>query len=345
MQPEIGEEIVGAVRWEVLRRITAGSKRGVELVAVLLACFLACCTQSASDSEVCSPFAGLPTGAAAYEEKDWGSLDLGGRQRVLVLTDFGNEPDDAQSLVRFLVYANEFDIEGILATTSTWLRDEVQIDGVREHVEAYAQVRDNLLVHTPGYPAVETLSERVHPCQAVYGMQGVGPGMDSEGADHILRVLGQADERPIWISMWGGANCLAGDVRVAVEIMTGELGKAAFCWNLPTRGQGRKPYYIVNIEDVEKGKILRFGIMKSDGDWEQLAESVTLEMAPQKRHDWVSVEIELRAERIMVKAGDMEKPLEVAADFDTNGHPALLVPEDTQNRSGAHFRALQIDRL
>jgi hypothetical protein len=44
------------------------------------------------------------------------------KQRVFVLTDITNEPDDQESLVRFLVYANEYDIEGIVATTSTHLR-------------------------------------------------------------------------------------------------------------------------------------------------------------------------------------------------------------------------------
>uniref|UniRef100_UPI0025B9E2B5 nucleoside hydrolase-like domain-containing protein n=1 Tax=Cecembia sp. TaxID=1898110 RepID=UPI0025B9E2B5 len=37
------------------------------------------------------------------------------KQRVFVLTDITNEPDDQQSLVRFLVYANEYDIEGLVA--------------------------------------------------------------------------------------------------------------------------------------------------------------------------------------------------------------------------------------
>ena len=37
------------------------------------------------------------------------------RLRVIVETDAGGDPDDEQSLVRFLVYANEFDIEGIIA--------------------------------------------------------------------------------------------------------------------------------------------------------------------------------------------------------------------------------------
>lgn len=174
-----------------------------------LAFLLACSAGCASDANVCSPFAGLPRSGATYDEEDWGALDAGGRQRILVLTDFGNEPDDAQSLVRLLVYANEFDIEGVLATTSMWLRDEVRAGGVRAHVEAYARVRDNLLVHAPGYPPADALLERVHPCRAVYGMRGVGPGMDSQGSEHILRVLGGVDARPLWISIWGGASCLA----------------------------------------------------------------------------------------------------------------------------------------
>ena len=35
------------------------------------------------------------------------------KSRVLVLTDIENEPDDAQSLVRFLLYTNEMDVKGL----------------------------------------------------------------------------------------------------------------------------------------------------------------------------------------------------------------------------------------
>ncbi len=48
------------------------------------------------------------------------------KQRVFVLTDITNEPDDQQSLVRFLVYSNEYDVEGIVATTSTHLRNKTR---------------------------------------------------------------------------------------------------------------------------------------------------------------------------------------------------------------------------
>ena len=33
------------------------------------------------------------------------------KPRVFVLTDISNEPDDEESLVRFLVYANEYDVK------------------------------------------------------------------------------------------------------------------------------------------------------------------------------------------------------------------------------------------
>lgn len=39
------------------------------------------------------------------------------KNRTIILTDIENEPDDKQSLVRLLLYSNEIDIKGIIATT------------------------------------------------------------------------------------------------------------------------------------------------------------------------------------------------------------------------------------
>lgn len=131
------------------------------------------------------------------------------KQRVVVLTDIGNEPDDAQSLVRFLVYSNEMDVEGLLATTSNWLKEEVQERKIRQHIAAYGRVRNNLLKHASGYPTEDELEDLVKTCMPVYGMEGVGDGKSTEGSNHIISVVDKADERPIWISVWGGSNCLA----------------------------------------------------------------------------------------------------------------------------------------
>src|SRR5262245_29931988 len=37
--------------------------------------------------------------------------------RLVVLTDIGGDPDDEQSMVRLVLYANEFDIEGLIAAS------------------------------------------------------------------------------------------------------------------------------------------------------------------------------------------------------------------------------------
>lgn len=131
------------------------------------------------------------------------------KTRVLVLTDIENEPDDAQSLVRFLLYSNEMDVEGLLATTSVWMRDTTRADKIRGHIEAYEQVRSNLMAHAGGYPEAEDLKALVKSCRPVYGMEGVGEGNGTEGSAHIIAAVDKDDDRPLWVSVWGGANCLA----------------------------------------------------------------------------------------------------------------------------------------
>lgn len=129
--------------------------------------------------------------------------------RLLVLTDIENEPDDTQSLVRLLLYANEIDIQGIVATTSTWKKQSIAPDTIRDVINAYGEVRPNLLHHAKGYPTTDSLLKLVKSGKPLYGMQGVGDGQNSEGSDWIISVLEQDDKRPLWINAWGGVNTLA----------------------------------------------------------------------------------------------------------------------------------------
>ena len=131
------------------------------------------------------------------------------RSRVVVLTDIANEPDDQMSLVRFLVYANQFDVEGLVATTSTWLRRGVRPDVIHTVLDAYAEVQPNLARHAEGVPAAATLKARVAAGQDGYGMAAVGAGKASAGARLLLDAARRADARPLWVLLWGGANTLA----------------------------------------------------------------------------------------------------------------------------------------
>ena len=131
------------------------------------------------------------------------------KERVFVLTDIANEPDDEESMVRFLVYSNEYDVEGLVATTSTHLRSGTREDLIRRQIDAYGQVQPNLAVHAEGYSAPDELRAVTATGQPGYGMAAVGPGKTSDGARLLLAAADAADPRPLWVSVWGGANTLA----------------------------------------------------------------------------------------------------------------------------------------
>jgi hypothetical protein len=100
------------------------------------------------------------------------------KPRIFILTDLLNEPDDSQSLVRYLLYANEFDTRGICACTSTWLRFSTHPEEARRIITAYGNV-------------VENLNNHVHPdfryqsAEELLGVVTEGPAVSLEGRGMI----------------------------------------------------------------------------------------------------------------------------------------------------------------
>lgn len=135
--------------------------------------------------------------------------NFAGHPRAIVISDIGNEPDDQMSLVRFLLYSNEIDVEGLIAATSTWQKAAVHPETMHALIKAYGQVRPNLLLHAKGWPTAESLDQLVFTGQPQYGMEATGPGKMSAGAEAILRAADREDSRPLWICVWGGTNTLA----------------------------------------------------------------------------------------------------------------------------------------
>jgi hypothetical protein len=131
------------------------------------------------------------------------------KDRVIILTDIEADPDDTESLVRLMVYSNVVDIKGIIATTSTHMRNVVHPESIQRIIRGYGVVQGNLAKHEAGYPRADVLSGLVKQGLPVYGMQGVGEGKDSQGSEWIIKVLAEKDGRPLWISVWGGVNTLA----------------------------------------------------------------------------------------------------------------------------------------
>ncbi|WP_442890924.1 nucleoside hydrolase-like domain-containing protein [Congregicoccus parvus] len=142
--------------------------------------------------------------------------DAAERPRVLVTSD--GEVDDECSLVRFLLYTNEWDVEGIITSSSQyhwqghkWAGD----DWVQPYLEAYAEVYPNLIEHDPRFPKPELLHARTFlgNVKAEGEMDEVTPG-----SQRIVEVLlDTSDPRPIWIQAWGGTNTIARALKTIEE--------------------------------------------------------------------------------------------------------------------------------
>lgn len=130
------------------------------------------------------------------------------KPRVIVLTDA--EIDDQCSMVRFLLYSDDFDIDGIITTSSqyhshghNWAGD----DWMDPYLDAYAKVYPNLRKNDPDYPTPGYL--KAHTFLGNVDKEGE---MDSitPGSQQIVKVLlDESDNRPVWIQAWGGTNTLA----------------------------------------------------------------------------------------------------------------------------------------
>ncbi len=143
-------------------------------------------------------------------------IDPSVKPRVIVTSD--GEIDDECSMVRFLLYANQWDIEAIVTSSSqyhwqghSWAGD----DWIEPYLDAYAQVYPNLVKHDPGFPSPAFLRERT----ALGNVKAEGE-MDevTAGSQLIVKVLlDDSDDRPIWLQAWGGTNTIARALKTIEE--------------------------------------------------------------------------------------------------------------------------------
>ncbi len=130
------------------------------------------------------------------------------KNRLIVLTDIGGDPDDQMSMVRLMTYANNFDFEGLIATPHGG-DNAVEKVYLQKIVNAYGKVRDNLELHESGYPTEAQLLACISEGIAFDGMDAVGKGKDSPGSELLIKAVDKEDKRPVWVTVWGGPSVLA----------------------------------------------------------------------------------------------------------------------------------------
>ena len=170
-------------------------------------------------------FCGTTVALAAHVQKLSGPVAELSKHRLIVLTDIEADPDDTELLVRLLLYADQIDIEGLIATTSTHQRNRVAPELIERVIGAFGKVRDNLERNEKDYPQAKTLLGLVMQGQPSYGMNAVGEGKDSPGSQWIVKALEKKDDRPLWVTVWGGVNTLAQALYTIEHSMSAEETK------------------------------------------------------------------------------------------------------------------------
>lgn len=156
------------------------------------------------------------------------------RPRIVITAD--PELDDNNSLIRFLLYSSDVEVEGLIYASSQfhWKGDgkgtKFMVPGreytryglticpceswrwadderfIHDAVEAYEKVYPNLKVHNTHYPTPEFLKSKIF-----YGnIEFDGDiSKDSPGSDHIKSLM--LDDKPgqLFITAWGGHSTIA----------------------------------------------------------------------------------------------------------------------------------------
>ena len=147
------------------------------------------------------------------------------RPRVIATTD--GEIDDRDSMIRFLMYANEWDIEGIIYSSSRfhWLGHTWSgVEWINAQIDMYDRVYPNLRKHDDGFPTAAELRSKV----AVGNISNVGEmEQDTPGADRIVRVL--LDDKPgkVYLQAWGGTNTIAKALATIQRNYPGQVDKVS----------------------------------------------------------------------------------------------------------------------
>jgi len=156
------------------------------------------------------------------------------KPRIIITAD--PELDDNNSLIRFMLYSSDLQIEGLVYASSAfhwkgdgkgtkwfvpsreyarfgldlcpceswrWAKDERFIHDI---VDAYAKSYPNLKIHNSNYPAPEVLQSKIK-----YGNVEFDGDIskDSEGSDLIKKVILDDEPGQLFITAWGGQSTIA----------------------------------------------------------------------------------------------------------------------------------------
>ncbi len=152
--------------------------------------------------------------ASAQPAGGKGALD-GVRHRVLVSTDIGGtDPDDQQSMAHLLLYADVFDLEGLVSSPYGPGRKRHILEVIDHYERDYPSLRQ----HSDRYPAPDALRAITKQGETEVAPYA-GVRQATEGSRWIVERARAVDPRPLYLLVWGGLEDLAQALHDAPDIL------------------------------------------------------------------------------------------------------------------------------
>ncbi|SHM55429.1 protein of unknown function [Cyclobacterium lianum] len=136
------------------------------------------------------------------------------RPRVLISSDIGGtDPDDFQSMIHLLMYADRFQLEGLVSSPY----GEGTTKDFQDMIDVYEKDYSQLQSHAPALPTPKSLREITRQ-----GQKDAAPfkgySDPTEGSEWIINCARRVKDQPLWVLVWGGIEDLAQALHDAPEI-------------------------------------------------------------------------------------------------------------------------------
>ncbi len=154
--------------------------------------------------------------SSSLQAQEPGGGALKGEQfRVIVSTDIGGtDPDDFQSMAHFLLYADCFDVKGLISSPY----GPGRAHHILQVLDQYAIDYPKLKAHSNQYPNPEFL-RLITKQGALYEAPYCGYAESTVGSQWLVDVARSSHPHPLYVLVWGGLEDVAQALHDAPDIL------------------------------------------------------------------------------------------------------------------------------
>ncbi|WP_419181607.1 nucleoside hydrolase-like domain-containing protein [Niallia circulans] len=225
-------------------------KRTGLIVLLLLVCAIfAGCTNSSKEE----------SGPASEPKTDTDTKTAEKQKARTVITTDG-EVDDMNSVLRYLLYANEMNLEGIVLTSSVYHYAGDKDKGIEplrwtgtewltNMIDAYEDAYPNLEKHADGYPEPDYLRS----ITKIGNISNVGEmEEETDGSQFLKELFLNDDDSDLYVQTWGGTNTTARALKSIEE----EYSKSDDWESVKSKVSDKLVLYIILDQDDSYSKYI-----------------------------------------------------------------------------------------